>query len=120
MCRRNLSRVDEGIQTLDGELGASETKERMGGRKQPEGRSEGIPMHLGHCSKKWSKSQECMMEIEEEKKKKRYRVTIETQEGSTRYYLNLVEPRHSKKGGKGGEGYPTVRLTSYNNLGSGT
>lgn len=46
MGRRVHARVDQRIQTLDGELCAPESKQRSRGNKEPEDRNELIPLHI--------------------------------------------------------------------------
>jgi hypothetical protein len=47
--RRGIhSGIDQGIQSLNGELGAAKAKERICRRKQAQGRDERIPSHHGY------------------------------------------------------------------------
>ena len=48
MAGRSYARIDKGIETLDGQLGASEPEEAMSRRGEAEGGYHpGTPMHLG-------------------------------------------------------------------------
>jgi len=46
MGRRRHARVDQRVEALDAGLSASESKERVGGRNQPKGGSDCVPVHF--------------------------------------------------------------------------